>query len=151
MSRRGRDTGTLAERLTRVSRRKHGAVCAPEYPVPPKMKPSEDHVQRSEDTYTTHELEPLPPPLDGWLRTILLALGTVFVLIGLIGLALPVVPQAIPLALGAAMLSLASERLHHGILGLLSRWPAAARVLVSFRTRMHRRLHHLNRRRPGGG
>ena len=114
------------------------------------MKPTDD-TTNSDHGHTAHELEPLPPPLDGWLRTVLLVLGSGFLLLGLIGLALPVIPQTIPLALGAAMLSLASERLHHGILGLLSRWPAAARVLVSFRTRMHRRLHHLNRRRPADG
>ncbi|HVS13375.1 MAG TPA: hypothetical protein VMV46_05610 [Thermoanaerobaculia bacterium] len=88
-------------------------------------------------------LEPLPPAT----RIALWIVGTVFLLIGLVGLALPVVPQAVPLAIGAAFLSLASERFYSLLVRKVERWPKLARRLVQLRHRMHRLLSRLHGRR----
>jgi uncharacterized membrane protein (Fun14 family) len=93
----------------------------------------------------SHEeaLEPLPPAT----RIALWIVGTVLLLIGLVGLALPVVPQAVPLAIGAAFLSLASERFYGLLVRNVERWPRLAQHLVRLRHRLHRLLSRLHGRR----
>jgi len=81
-------------------------------------------------------LEPLPPTT----RIAIWIVGSVFLLIGLIGLALPVIPQAVPLALGAALLSLASERFYTLLVKNVERWPRLAHHLARLRARLHRWL-----------
>lgn len=89
----------------------------------------EDHGSKSE----APRLEPLPRGI----RFALFLVGAVFVGIGLVGLALPVVPQVIPLILGAAVLSLASEALHRRLQNLLEPWPSAAERFRRVRNRLH--------------
>ncbi|MEM6704100.1 MAG: hypothetical protein AAF690_15385 [Acidobacteriota bacterium] len=96
------------------------------------------HERRDETT------GPLDPPLPTWVRALLFALGSLLVLVGLVALALPVVPQALPLAAGAALLSLASDRLYLFLRTRLRRWPWLWRPLRSFRIQVHRLLSRLS-------
>lgn len=69
-------------------------------------------------------------------RLVLFAVGGLLLFIGLVGLALPVIPQTIPLALGVALLSLASERVHRYLKSILHRWPRIWRTIQAFRNRL---------------
>ena len=89
------------------------------------------------------------PPLAGWMRSLVLLLGLAFLALGFVGLLLPVIPQTIPLALGAALLSLASERCHRWMASLLARWPRAASLLSTTRARARNFLHRFDRRTGG--
>ena len=80
------------------------------------------------------------PALSAVTRLVLWLVGGTLVVLGLIGLALPVVPQTIPLALGAAILSVASRRMERALARLLKRWPKAWAIVSRFRESMHRRL-----------
>ena len=82
---------------------------------------------------TERRLGPLPQGI----RLTLFLVGSVLLLIGLVGLALPVVPQTIPLALGIAILSLASEWVHKRLRRLFVRWPSAWRRIQAVRRRLH--------------
>jgi hypothetical protein len=81
---------------------------------------------------------PTLDPLPKGLRYALFVVGAILVAIGLIGLALPVVPQVIPLVLGAAVLSLASDGLHRAVQRALGPWPGIARRFREVRVRIHR-------------
>ena len=67
----------------------------------------------------------------------LFAVGTALVAFGLVGIALPVVPQVLPLTLGAAILSLASDAFYRRIRIALRRWPRVSRRFRELRRRMH--------------
>lgn len=90
----------------------------------------------SDDETLELHLEPLSP----WLRWLLVALGSVALIIGLIGLALPIVPQAIPLLFAVTALSLASEGFWRQMERLLGRWPGLRARVVKLRHRAHRAL-----------
>ena len=93
------------------------------------MPPDEEHESAT---------RPLEPPLPKWLRLVLFAVGSLLVAFGLVALALPVVPQALPLAIGAALLSLASDRVYHALRTRLRRFPWAWKPVRAFRQRAHR-------------
>ncbi len=84
------------------------------------------------------ETTPLEPPLPHWLRVLLFVVGSVLLLIGLVGLALPVIPQTIPLAAGAALLSLASDAFYRFLRTRLRRFPWLWKPIRGFRRRAHR-------------
>lgn len=69
-------------------------------------------------------------------RLLLSVAGALLVLVGLVGLALPIVPQTVPLALGIALLSLASDRIYGHLQTLLGRWPRAWRTIQALRRRL---------------
>ena len=69
-------------------------------------------------------------------RLMVFVVGGLFLLIGLIGLALPIIPQTIPLTLGIALLSLASERVYRYLQTLLGRWPRVWRTIQALRHRL---------------
>jgi hypothetical protein len=95
-----------------------------------------------EDEVTVHL-----PELPAATRIVFLFLGGGFLLLGLIGLALPVFPQTVPLVLGAALLSVASQRVHDTLERWLNRWPRAAGAYA----RMRHRIHRWVSRDSGGG
>ena len=87
------------------------------------------------------EQEPELPPLRTGVRILLFALGGLFLLLGIIGVLLPVVPQIVPLALGAALLSLASDRLNRRLRAfVMRRWPNAWRRIQRVQAWLHHRL-----------
>lgn len=79
------------------------------------------------------ELDPLPTPI----RIFVYFLATLVLLIGLVGLVLPGIQGILTLALGAALLSLASEPGHRLLRWLLRDWPAGHRRMEQFRTKLH--------------
>ena len=87
----------------------------------------------------------LPLPL--WLRVTVLTAGWVLILVGILGLFLPVLQGGLSLFIGFALLSIASQTMHLWLRGLMGRWPRAWRQLE----RMRRRVHARPRRRHGGG
>lgn len=95
----------------------------------PQRKDSATNLHPDEEA-----LEPLPPAT----RIAMWVVGSLCLLIGLVGLALPVIPQAVPLALGVAFLSLASERFYSVIAKNVERWPRIAHRLAHLRARLHR-------------
>ena len=85
--------------------------------------------------------EPVLPPLRTGVRVLLFALGGLFLLLGIVGVALPVVPQIVPLALGVSLLSLASDRLNRRLRAfVMHRWPNAWLGIQRVRSWLHRRL-----------
>lgn len=87
----------------------------------------------------------LPLPL--WLRVVLLTLGWLLVLLGIVGIFLPVLQGGLSLVIGFALLSIASQTVHLKLRSLMGRWPRAWKRLEKLRRRVHAWLH----RRHGGG
>lgn len=81
-------------------------------------------------------LPALPVPV----RVIVLVVGWVVVLIGVAGLALPGIQGCLTIAIGAALLSLASEMIYRGLRRLLIRWPKVMDKVEHFRGWMHDRI-----------
>lgn len=84
-------------------------------------------------------LPELPVPV----RIGVLVVGWIVVLIGILGLALPGIQGCLTIALGAALLSLASEMIYRGIRRLLHRWPKVMDKVEHFRGWMHDRISRL--------
>ena len=80
------------------------------------------------------------PALPLVVRILVLVIGWVVVLIGIAGLALPGIQGCLTLALGAALLSLASEMIYRGLRRLLQRWPKVWDRVESLRSWMHDKL-----------
>ena len=80
------------------------------------------------------------PTLPLVVRLIVLVVGWIVVLIGIAGLALPGIQGCLTLAVGAALLSLASEMIYRGLRRLLHRWPKVWDRVESFRAWMHGKL-----------
>jgi uncharacterized membrane protein YbaN (DUF454 family) len=93
-----------------------------------------------DDEVAGHDPEEILEPLPLATRIAMWIVGSIFLLLGLIGLALPVVPQAVPLALGVAFLSLASERFYALLVKNVERWPRLAHQLARLRATLHRWL-----------
>ncbi len=91
----------------------------------------------------------LPLPL--WLRALLLGVGWLLVLVGIAGLFLPVIQGALSLAIGAALLSIASQTVHLKLRALMGRWPATWKRLEKFRRRLHSWLHRRHGRNGESG
>ena len=79
-------------------------------------------------------------PLPIWLKVVLLFLGWLVVLVGIAGLVLPGIQGILTIVLGAAILSVASERVYVGFRLLLRRWPKIRQRFDRFRHRLHDRL-----------
>jgi hypothetical protein len=88
----------------------------------------------------------LPLPL--WLRVFVLSVGWALVVVGVVGLFLPVIQGGISLVLGAALLSIASQTVHLQLRRLMGRWPAGWKRLEKLRRRMHGYLHRFHPDRP---
>ena len=86
-------------------------------------------------------------PLPIWLRVAVLTVGWLLVLIGIVGLFLPVLQGGLSLVVGFALLSIASQTVHLKLRSLMGRWPRAWKRLEKLRRRVHAWLH----RRHGGG
>ena len=82
------------------------------------------------------KLAALPVPV----RIAVLVIGWIVVLIGILGLALPGIQGCLTIAIGAALLSLASEMIYRGIRRLLQRWPKVMDKVEHFRGWMHDRI-----------
>jgi hypothetical protein len=80
------------------------------------------------------------PALPLVVRILVLVVGWVVVLIGIAGLALPGIQGCLTLALGAALLSLASEMIYRGLRRLLQRWPKIWDRVENLRSWMHDKL-----------
>lgn len=74
--------------------------------------------------------------LPSWLRILLIFLGLVFFLVGLVMLALPVLPQVWAFALAALCFSLASHSAWLWLERKLRRWPKIHRATVRWRARI---------------
>ena len=87
------------------------------------------------------ETEPDLPPLPIVVRILLFALGTFLVLVGLVFGPLPLVPAIVLVPLGAALLSLASNRLNRRLRAfVMRRWPNVWQRIQRVRAWLHRRL-----------
>ncbi len=75
----------------------------------------------------------------GW-RVFLAACGWLFVLIGIFGLALPGIQGVLTLALGAALLAVASGTAYQALRWTFGRWPRGWRRVERMRRRIHRRI-----------
>lgn len=84
-----------------------------------------------------------PLPLPVWLRVTVLGLGWMLILIGILGLFLPVLQGGLSLALGFALLSTASQTVHLWLRGLFGRWPGLWKRLEKLRRKIGARLHRL--------
>lgn len=83
--------------------------------------------------------QPLPLPL--WLRIVVNIVGWLLILIGIIGIFLPVLQGGLSLALGFALLSIASPTIHLWLRGWMGRWPKLWRRMEKLRRGLHRWLH----------
>lgn len=75
------------------------------------------------------------------LRVVVLVVGWLLVLIGIVGLFLPVLQGGLSLALGFALLSVASQTVHLWLRGLMGRWPKLWRRMERLRRRLRGWLH----------
>jgi len=80
------------------------------------------------------------PALPIVVRILVLVVGWIVVLIGIAGLALPGIQGFLTIAIGAALLSLASEMIYRGLRRLLQRWPRIWDRIEHFREWMHDKL-----------
>lgn len=67
-------------------------------------------------------------------------IGWVVLAVGIAGLALPGIQGILTIAVGLAILSLASDRAHQLLRRALSRWPGVWRRVERLRRKLHRRL-----------
>jgi hypothetical protein len=79
------------------------------------------------------------------LRVVVLVIGWLLVLIGIVGLFLPVLQGGLSLALGFALLSIASQTVHLWLRGLMGRWPKLWRRMEKLRRRLSGWLHRGDR------
>jgi uncharacterized membrane protein YbaN (DUF454 family) len=80
------------------------------------------------------------PSLHIGVRIVLLAVGWVVLALGFAGLLLPGLQGILLIILGAAVLSVASERVHRALKALLHRWPRVSERLDHFRHSLHDKL-----------
>ena len=73
-------------------------------------------------------------------RITLLALGWIVVLIGVAGLLLPGLQGIVTIVIGAAVLSVASERVYTWLRRRLHRWPRVSQRLERLRHTLHSKL-----------
>ncbi len=106
------------------------------------MTPEPEAVSAGDDTGAGETRRPRLRlrPLSLGVRITLHILGWLLAAIGVAGFFLPVLPGALALALGLALLSVASRGLHQWLRPKFKRWPKGWRRLERFRRRLHRRL-----------
>lgn len=85
------------------------------------------------------------PPLPLWVRVLVLTTGWLLVVVGVVGLFLPILQGGLCLALGFALLSVASQSVHLWLRRLLGRWPGLWKRLE----RLRRGILRWIRRRTG--
>jgi hypothetical protein len=90
----------------------------------------------TEDSVRRRHLPALPLVV----RILVLIVGWVVLLIGVAGLALPGIQGCLTIAVGAALLSLASELIYRGLKRSLQRWPKVWDRIESFRAWLHDKL-----------
>ena len=78
---------------------------------------------------------PLPLPL--WVRMTTIVVGWLLVVIGIVGIFLPVLQGGISLALGLALLSISSQWVHLRLRKLLARWPRLWKQMEKLRRKLH--------------
>ena len=78
-----------------------------------------------------------PLPLPFWLRMTSVVVGWLLVVIGIVGLFLPVLQGGISLALGLALLSISSQWVHLRLRKLLGRWPRLWKQMEKLRRKLH--------------
>ena len=81
------------------------------------------------------------PDLPFWLRIALHILGWVVIFLGLAGLVLPGLQGILLILLGAAILSVASDKVHRWLENLLEHRPKMRGRLNAFRTKLRSKLH----------
>ena len=86
------------------------------------------------------------PPLPVWVRVLVLTTGWILVVLGVVGIFLPILQGGLCLALGFALLSVGSQTVHLWLRKLLRRWPGLWKRLE----RLRRRILRWIRRRTGG-
>lgn len=96
-------------------------------------------VRRRLPRHERPRFRPLPLPI--WVRFLVIGAGWVLVVIGIAGLFLPVLQGGISLALGFALLSIASQSVHLWLRRLMGRWPGLWRRMERLRRRLHGWLH----------
>ena len=110
------------------------------------MPPSEIHsapLKQRLPRALRRRFQPLPLPL--WLRALVNFVGWLLILIGIVGLFLPVLQGGLSLALGLALLSIGSQTIHLWLRRSMGRWPKLWRRMEKLRRGVHRWLH-----RPDG-
>lgn len=80
-------------------------------------------------------------PLPFWLRIVANGVGWLLVLLGIVGLFLPILQGTLSLALGFALLSISSQWFHLKLRGWMGRWPRVWKKMERLRRRMHGWLH----------
>lgn len=81
------------------------------------------------------------PPLRVGVRILLFVLGGLLLVIGWAGVVLPLVPAIVLVPLGAALLTLASDRLNRRLRAfVMRRWPSGWQRVQHFRAWLHHRL-----------
>ena len=80
------------------------------------------------------------PKLSTAVKALLLFVGWFLILLGLLGLVLPVLQGVLFLVMGAAILSLVSGTIYFGLRKLFRRWPRGWRKLLYVRRKLHRWL-----------
>lgn len=79
-------------------------------------------------------------PLPTWLRLSVLTVGWLLILLGVVGLFLPILQGGLMLALGFALLSIGSQTMHLWFRSLMGRWPRILKRVEKLRRRIHFRL-----------
>jgi hypothetical protein len=105
---------------------------APPQPGPTVVPPiaEEPHVRRRR----------MRRPLPLWLRILVLLVGWIVLLVGVAGLVLPGIQGIATIAIGAAILSVASELAYEWMRKSLRRWPKVWDRVESFRDRIYDKL-----------
>jgi len=80
-------------------------------------------------------------PLPFGLRALILTVGWLLVLLGIAGLFLPILQGGLSLALGLALLSVASQTVHLWLRSLMGRWPKLWKRMEKLRRRLRGWLH----------
>ncbi len=112
---------------------------APPKPGPVAVPPiaEETHVRRRR----------LRRPLPLWLRILVLLVGWIVLLVGVAGLVLPGIQGIATIAIGAAILSVASELAYEWMRKSLSRWPKLWDRVERFRDRIYDKLQDMVHRK----
>ncbi len=95
----------------------------------------------SEEIVVTAKRRRLPLPF--WLRVVVLLVGWIVLLVGVAGLALPILQGWFFIGLGAAILSVASEQAHRWMRQTLHRWPKVWCRIDRIRDKIHDKLHRM--------
>jgi len=102
-----------------------------------------DGARRRRQSHPPSHLSP------GW-RFFLLAAGWLLIVVGVAGLALPGIQGVLTIALGGALLSMASETAYWVLRWAFRRWPRGWRRIETMRRKLYRRIVGSPPRQAGG-